>query len=492
MVKEGTIQPVKYLTKDLVNKVKYLKIIYTLTRSVSLLEKKEDYEKYDPLSIAIKIFDTVIENMGFSGGISKEDLILEVAPMLKAIDEIEHIVRDDNFYEDYLIEIIGRLLNYDQSGSFSKEYRDYSHSEEDYPLRKFSFKLLSERLSEEGIVLLRAETEGINIFLKVLDIDIQNHQKALMYLMELHLADGKVEKTIELARDHKRSTTFYAQSILDQMEQTRRDISLVDWGKSMPDTLNNAFRHLTNVIEQHRTLILNIEEMRSKVDPLTPPSELKDYHQLLQILRDSLNDQLELQAIIMDARRTFREEQDKQIFRLRRIREGLNLQAEVFDPVLKGTRLMYEAFLEAFIPQISGLKENKLFSLNELIGRLLKKTSQKLIIKKPILITKIRKIEYKPINYFPKELREEVHGFLASTVPSHPNILLSELLEKALDQGRSELFLEYLKFFVLGAFVYTNSESQFSNKYQVTRTKLDFRNTIYAGRDFRICLKEGV
>ncbi|MFX1297052.1 MAG: hypothetical protein ACFFD2_19645, partial [Promethearchaeota archaeon] len=218
MVKEGTIQPVKYLTKDLVNKVKYLKIIYTLTRSVSLLEKKEDYEKYDPLSIAIKIFDTVIENMGFSGGISKEDLILEVAPMLKAIDEIEHIVRDENFYEDYLIEVIGRLLNYDQSGSFSKEYRDYSHSEEDYPLRKFSFKLLSERLSEEGIVLLRAETEGINIFLKVLDIDIQNHQKALMYLMELHLADGKIEKTIELARDHKRSTTFYAQSILDQME----------------------------------------------------------------------------------------------------------------------------------------------------------------------------------------------------------------------------------------------------------------------------------
>jgi hypothetical protein len=225
------------------------------------------------------------------------------------------------------------------------------------------------------------------------------------------------------------------------VQQTRRDLSRVDWRKEVPEELSAALKHVDSriKIEQHIA-----HTARDRLDHLEPGShEALGVAQVAELMDDCFDRHTRLHHTLLQARSVFFIEQSRQRFTPSPTEALPNLFAQVLEPLLSaGVPQTLEVLgwgvdrPAGAVAALLGPHAPGVFSLEHLISGLLRPRREA-----PVYSSVEQKLEWhlsvveQP--RFPEEIKRAAQSHL-----DIQSVRLSELLEVAANE--SNVLLEFL------------------------------------------------
>jgi hypothetical protein len=473
----------------LIKKLRSLKIISALLAVERTT--KEEYQAYDLIAIALNVFDLVIENMGVGSGITREQVVERIAPVIRAADEVSGKTSALDFYDDLINYVIDKLLNRSSHESIEIHYKDYSLQR---PVDlSHRFWLLSEKMIVGSGIVLYASAEAINIFLQLLEVDLENQQKAMLFLIDKQMENRNFSQAIETAIANKHISIAYREDILAKIRQTRRDIELVDWTKDAPLTLEKALDHLSNCIQQETA---RKDRGREQLNQILPSDydkeEVRQLRELVKVLEETIAMHGVLQGDIMDTRDIYRNEQTRQVFKPLPKMEGMNLEADVFDKVMHGSVVKAEAVLDRVLTMLEGIKTPKILNLNPIIDSFLKVRHRREKVKGSVWDTEFSDHEAIRLSYFPPGIAEKASAFIRENVVENGGrITLSGLFALAAAANQPPYFIDTIKYMIINRFSIPKVDTDKLDENIVVELRSEvFENELHRGEDFTVMLIE--
>jgi hypothetical protein len=197
--------------------------------------------------------------------------------------------------------------------------------------RTLRFRLASEQEALSGAIVIRAEADGINLFLRCLDVDLEDAQAATEAVIQSQLARGRLDLAVQSAREAQIRSHQYEQQLRSAINQTRRDLGRVDWRHAVPRLLDEAAAHLESRIGSERQLLAIVE---GHIDLLAGKPEVAQLVRIRDLLSDCRERHQSLLVPLFDARTVFLDEQKRQRFAPVPIAAVPALQADLYEPLL--------------------------------------------------------------------------------------------------------------------------------------------------------------
>ena len=319
---------------------------------------------YDPRVLSQAIIDAVVARTGFANQLTYDDAITVLAGLaqLAAPDRSRDEHRE---VATYVLD--GLLNNRDQhpSQAFVFTYSDYRHG---HTTRELPFFLLVEDTKSDGRTVLEADIGAINAFRGGLDLDVEDAQMAMELVLQAQLERGDLDQAEITAQHNQRLSYEMAAKIQALLEQTRSDLSRIDWETNVLAELQRARRHVRERMQVEEQILRHLakgDEVRTET--------LKDTTaRVVELLGSCLRQHRLLHERLIPAYDVFLEEQQRQ--ELGRRSRGIGLfapRAALLEPVLAGPVAAAAAVGEAFVEQVAGPKLPHLPRLTELFAGLL-------------------------------------------------------------------------------------------------------------------------
>jgi hypothetical protein len=319
---------------------------------------------YDPRVLSQAIIDAVVARTGFANQLTYDDAIAILAGLaqLAAPDRGAEEHRD---VASYVLD--GLLNNRDQhpSQAFVFTYSDYRRG---HTTRELPFFLLVEDTKSDGRTVLEADVGAINAFRGGLDLDVEDAQMAMELVLQAQLERGDLDQAEITAQHNQRLSYEMTAKIQALLEQTRSDLSRIDWETDVLAELQRARRHVRERMQVEEQILRHLakgEEVRG--------DELKDTAaRVVELLGSCLRQHRTLHERLIPAYDVFLEEQQRQ--ELGRRSRGIGLFAPrtgLLEPVLAGPAAAAAAVGEVFVEQVAGPKVPHLPRLTELFAGLL-------------------------------------------------------------------------------------------------------------------------
>lgn len=163
----------------------------------SWLARADTDGRYDPMCLAMKLLDLVIDQSGFGNEVMRQTVADALFPLLASLDEAAQVTPDADRSQGTVDRLIDGLLNeVDRGRSFAIEYSEFDEA------GRASRK---EVHGYSGEIALQLSSEAINLFLNALDLDIESEQIANDAVVQYQLERGKYDKaraSAENARGH--------------------------------------------------------------------------------------------------------------------------------------------------------------------------------------------------------------------------------------------------------------------------------------------------
>ncbi|NHI92058.1 MAG: hypothetical protein EAX96_06105 [Candidatus Lokiarchaeota archaeon] len=479
---------------SLTRKLKQLNIIHPITdiRNSYVTDPniKEQYKQYDPLAIALKMIEMIIDNMGPYEGITKEELYENIFFLLNRMDRFSGAPLDRENQRKILDIIFEKLvLQHKKEGSKS-EYVDYS---KEIPERKeMSCRLITNRNYDDENIVLFAEPETINFFFGMLDVKLEDQQIANHIILQRQLERKDFERALEHAHHELRLTRLYSIKLEEIIKQTKRNLAELDWRVKIPKELQDAKEHIDRCMKEQSELILKVDIFRYELETGNE-TRIKQLNPLKKVLTQSHDKLLPLESKINRAREVFIKEQwIQELLRSRTSR--INIESDLFYNLLLVNYGQLIKNFDIFIPFFTGIEIPKQVSLDQIIELIQDRMTFDLEEDKDETNGKIKEIELIDLQKYPLELRNEVTSFLIDNLKDDGKpCLLSILISKAIELKKNSTFINYLRLLVQGRFAH----DKFQNRYlhdliSVTIVPDDFENEIYQGNDYKIKLVDHV
>ena len=184
---------------------------------------------YDSLSLAMKVFDLVVDSAGLDREVNRERVEQALGPLLDQMDAASGLAPDPSRHEAIVDRVLGGLRNdLDRRRPFEEVYTGF---EEDLSAvrRKLEFRLLVDYFHPSGSTVLRLSNEAINLYLNALELDIEDAQAAAEAVVMSQLARGRFDEAVQTARNARWQSLRFAEKVTAIIRETRRDVSRVDW-----------------------------------------------------------------------------------------------------------------------------------------------------------------------------------------------------------------------------------------------------------------------
>jgi len=408
---------------------------------------KEQYKHYDPLAIALKILNVIVDNMGAFSGITKDELVEQILPLLRRMDKARNIELSEDEHIDFIEIILEKLLYQTKREGIRIRYTDYSSNP---PIeREHSFRLIGLRNYEGEKIVIVAETATINLFLQMLEIDLEDQQQALLHVLSRQIRRGDLDNALGTAQNNLLLTKQYMLKVEQIIHSTRRNLSTADWDKTYPEELKRATDHIKECIA---TQTQQINMVREQIDIISweKQDEIYPLIQLKETLSQSLDLLLPLQKRVSEARETFLNEQWVQELFKRRSKNRVQLESMLLERVLTMPYKTFKQFIEKTMFFFTHCNVPEIVTFDQLVDIALKKLKQK---EKEKEIEKIKIKITKPLDLriFPSTLKKSAVSFLRELLETNGNqITLKEVLEKAETENKSFLFCNYLRLLIQG------------------------------------------
>lgn len=407
--------------------------------------RSEEREHYDSLTLALKLLDHIVTNTGLEHEAISDTVLYDILPLIEAMDQAANITPDVERQMQMAKTVLSDLRN-DEEGQrpFKRVYTDLAsgHAVQ----RELAVRLIEERHTARGDIVLHLSSEATNLLLNALAYDIEDAQAAAEAVVQSQLRRGHLQDAINSAQVARWQSNILRGKIEQLLSSTRRDLSHVDWKQEVPRILKESLIHLEDRCDVEHNII---KSAREKQDALVPESE-EAYHltKLISIIDDCRQCHMELQQQLMEAPRVFLDEQERQVFALRRRVDLPNIRTDILSPLFSMQRVVAEQALPTIFANCLGVRAPNAFSLSQHLLRLLHprrgpRPQTVPIVERESIVTSYNQSRYA------LDVYKRAKSYLV--LPQGP-VRLSFLLQQAVDAGEPESTLEVILFSILRHF----------------------------------------
>ncbi len=318
--------------------------LYRMEATKGLL-KAERLERHDFRCLALKLFDAVIERMGFGGGATIEEIQEELGTLIIATEPEAPAER----VEEITRYVVDALLNErERRRAFSETVPALTG--QGVVEQTLRFHYLRQQESSDGKHIFRATIEGINIYTGSLAHDIEDAQAAEEAVLRYQIGRGRIADAVVSARKALAISLQYEEKIRTAIDSVRRDVSQVDW---VTDVLRQLDESIVILRERTRAETEIADAVRAKSD-IASPEDRAELAELETRIRECQQQHLLLHRTVMGANRSYLEEQARQAFRPRGLATLPDMEAQVLSSAL-GLRAsaiaqLFDEFLRIFSP----------------------------------------------------------------------------------------------------------------------------------------------
>ncbi len=416
--------------------------------------RSEDLKHYDGLALTLRLLDVVIDRLGLEAEADRDVLTRTLRPLLATMDEAAGEPALAERHERMIDRLVSSLRNDgDARRPFREEYTAVN-GEGRSERHALEFRLLFDAFHASGRTVLRPSSEACNLYLRLLDIDVEDAQAAAEAVVESQLARGRFDEAVHSARQARIQSVRFREKILQILKDTRRDIDRVDWNEEIPRILNESLAHLERRVSVERG-ILGAADERLEVISEDDAEARHAVAQVAELTRDSLLKHTELHEDLIGARNVFLDAQGRQSFAPVPSRPLPDLPVDVLEPMLRLPVVEADRLLDRGFPVLVGPRAPILPSLPELVSWMLqprRPTPRQDVPVDPIDATDLEA----ELRRFPAEVREAAANLLWE---SGDGERLSDILARARAAGHSDAVLEALALLALQGFATEDRES---------------------------------
>lgn len=292
--------------------------------------RDERHLRYDTLSLAVKIFDVIIDQSGFGSEVTEESVVAAARPLLKATDEAQGRPPDPALHEEVVHRVLADLKNEaNRQESFEVSYQAFDELGRPSP-RTLRFKLLIEQFGYGGDIVLRLSSAAINLFLNAFGLDIEDAQVANEAVVQAQLERGRFNEAVHSAQNARGRSMQFDRKVRRLIAQASRDIDRVDWRGDVDRTLREASEHVKRRLDMEGDIRRSAEE---KLDHLEEDDRNRPaLAEVVRLVKDCQEMHLSLHERLMTARSQLLAQHARQAFSVARIRQAVDLR----DAVLRG------------------------------------------------------------------------------------------------------------------------------------------------------------
>lgn len=402
---------------------------------------------YDGLALALGVLDVVIDRLGLEAEADREAVTRALRPMLSAMDTAAGLPPAPERHEQMLDKLLGGLRNDgDARRPFREEYTavDGEGRAERHALE---FRLLFDAFHPSGRTVLRPSPEACNLYLRLLDLDVEDAQAAAEAVVESQLARGRFDEAVHSARQARIQSVRFRDKVLQILRDTRRDVDRVDWQVEAPRTLSESLAHLERRLAVERGILAAAEE-RLEIMADEEAGSHRAVAQVAELTRDCLLRHAELHEQLIGARNVFLDAQARQAFAPRPSRPLPDLAADVLEPLLRLPATRADRVLDRGFPLFVGPKVPVLASLQELVAWMLQPRRPQPRREVPVEPVDAADLDAE-LRRYPPEVRAAAEALLAGT---GGGVRLSALLSRARASGAANAVLEVLALLALQGF----------------------------------------
>jgi len=259
--------------------------------------------------------------------------------------------------------VLAHLLNDEPGSDFAYDYIDGA-----WQRMRHSVKILDQRQTEDGSLVVRASVEAINLLIGALDLDIADAQKAEERLLDEYIKDGRfdvAQRTAEIARLR---SIQYQTHIADSLRVVRQDISRIDWAGHVLDQLRAAGAHLEERLAEEASMR---EALLEHFDRTPDPEQRRLIHGVAELILDCHRRHRSLHGLVMRAEDEIPAEQVRQRFAPPAPIDAVHMARDVLDPLLALPKPRAMEVAEGFFERLAGPRSPELMDLFHLFDALL-------------------------------------------------------------------------------------------------------------------------
>jgi hypothetical protein len=398
-----------------------------LRRSDSMRDPQTRH--YDSLSLALRALDTVIDRMGFEDAATSETVSRQLAQVMTAMDEAEGIGPERRLHDAMTDKLLAGLRNEaDGLRPFREEYTAVD-GEGKANRHYVEFRLLEDSHHPDGRVVLRASNEAANLYLRLLDLDIEDAQAATEAVVESQLQRGRFDEAVVSARQARIQSVRFREKIRTILRDTRRDVDRVDWREEVPRLLGAAIDHIGRRTAVEAAILHEAEAKLATLDEMDTASG-RALAQVAELTQDCYRRHTELHGELIGARSVFLDAQAAQSFAPQPSRPWPELLDEVLAPLMGLPRRAAARVVEAGVAGLVGPRPPAVLDLDDLCHWLLAPRRPNVAREIPVEPVDAADIEAELRRYAPA-VRAAAEALLAQLAGLGGGARLSEVLAAA-------------------------------------------------------------
>lgn len=404
---------------------------------------------YDGLALALKVFDLIVDHMGLEREIDRALVLKTLSPMLAAMDEAEGLTPDAARHETMTDRVLAALRNDAAARDpFRHTYQDFSDQGEALR-RTLEFRLVSDEFHPSGGTTLRLSNEAVNLYLRALELDIEDAQAAAEAIVQSQLSRGKFDEAAESARVAHLQSVRYHEKLERILRDTQRDVRRVDWKEEVPRLLDEARDHISTRLKAEETIIQAARDRLEAVSDEQSRSRISAVYDLSCKCRLR---HTELHQRLMQARNVFLEAHERQALSGRVAARAPEIYSDVFRPLMSAQKSAATDVLERSAPLFAGAQPCPANTLRSLVLWMLRPKRPPIAPDVLIEQTALQELATDTPR-FPEALVAEVRAVLQALPASTTlSALLSELKVRNLAiEGRQLLTIMALEQFAADA-----------------------------------------
>ena len=318
-----------------------------------------DWSCYDLRRLQVAAIEETLDRQGVEGGIMRQSLKDSVAAVAGQMAPD----RSHREHLDVAERVLAHLLNDEPGSDFVYEYTDGM-----WARRSHTVRILDQRQTEDGSLVVRASIEAINLLIGALDLDIADAQKAEEHLLDEYIRAGRLDAAQATAEIARLRSIQYQTHIADYLRVVRQDIGRIDWSGRVLDEIRAAGRHLEERSAEEARMRQALHEHYERT---TDPERRQALLGVADLVLDCHRRHRALHSLIMRAEDEIPAEQIRQRFSPPAPIDAVEMSRDVFDPLLALPKLQALEVASGFFERLAGPGPAELMDLFHLFDALL-------------------------------------------------------------------------------------------------------------------------
>jgi hypothetical protein len=176
-------------------------------------------------------------------------------------------------------------------------------------------RVLYETLAADGAALhVNVDNTAVALLLIATNRSLEDEHEAVIAVMQAQADSGRLDAAIDSAEDALTLSRAYAANVRRMIAEAERDVSRVDYVRTLRPELTAAAAHLDRRIHVDGTLLRHLENLRADASEEQDPIAVKQLTRAASRLGDAVETLAGLQADVVSATPRWRDAQAAQAF----------------------------------------------------------------------------------------------------------------------------------------------------------------------------------